>query len=61
MKVRVSAPPEGGKANKAIVRVLAEALGVRVSDVTLESGASSPVKVFRVSGVNERALLELAS
>ena len=56
LKIRVSAPPEGGKANKAIVRVLAEALGVRAADVTLESGSSNPVKVLRVRGADEDAL-----
>ena len=59
LKVRVSAPPEGGKANKAIARVLAKALGVRAADVTLESGASNAMKVFRVCGVAEDVLRRL--
>jgi len=59
LKVRVSAPPEGGKANKAIVKLIAKALGVRAADVELESGATNPAKVFRVRGANEEALRSL--
>lgn len=51
LKVRVSAPPEGGKANKAIAKLLAGVLGVRAKDVTLENGSSSPLKTWRVRGV----------
>ncbi len=52
LKVRLSAPPEGGKANQALRGLLAAALGVRTRDVTVESGAASPEKVVRVRGVN---------
>jgi uncharacterized protein len=44
--VEVRAAPERGKANEAIARVVAEALGLRASAVALKSGAASPVKVF---------------
>ena len=54
LKIRVSAPPEGGKANRAIARVLAGGLGVlgvRASDVELVRGTSSAEKTFRIMGV----------
>jgi uncharacterized protein (TIGR00251 family) len=41
-KVRVAAPPDGGRANDAVVRLLTDALGV---DVTLIAGHSSRDKV----------------
>ena len=44
--VEVRAAPERGKANEGIVRVLAEALGLKTSAVTLKSGPASPNKVF---------------
>lgn len=51
VKVRVSAPPEGGRANKAIVSVLARLLGVKPGAVTIVSGLTSPEKALRVAGV----------
>jgi uncharacterized protein (TIGR00251 family) len=50
LKVRVAAPAEGGKANKAIGGLLAKAIGVKPRDVTIESGAGSAEKVLRVRG-----------
>jgi uncharacterized protein (TIGR00251 family) len=55
LKVRVSAAPEGGKANGAIAALLAGALGVRARDVQVVSGATSPEKTLRVAGVSEDA------
>ena len=60
LKVRVTAPPEGGKANRAIIALLARALSVRPSDVELVSGPTNPEKVFRVSGVTLAAVERLA-
>ncbi len=51
LKVRISAPPEGGKANKAICKLLAKALGVRASSVQIVSGLTSAEKVVQVEGV----------
>ena len=52
IKVRTSAPPEGGKANKAIARLLATALEVPAQRVALTIGTSSPEKTVRVTGVD---------
>jgi hypothetical protein len=51
LKVRVAAPPEGGKANKAICELFAKTLGVRKQAVTLISGHADPHKVIRIEGV----------
>ena len=51
MKLAVTAPPENGKANDALVEVIAESLGVRRSQVRLFSGASSRSKKFLIQGV----------
>jgi uncharacterized protein (TIGR00251 family) len=56
VKVQVSAPPEEGKANKAVVAVLAEALGVKPAAVTLVRGHAQPRKVFEIAGVEQAAL-----
>jgi uncharacterized protein (TIGR00251 family) len=50
LKVRVAAPAEGGKANRALVRLLAEWLGVR--DVEIVAGGSSAEKIVRVTGLS---------
>ena len=52
LKVKVSAPPEGGKANQAICALLASALGVKQRDVTVVAGATSPEKTISVQGVS---------
>ena len=51
LKVRVSQPPEGGKANRAICVLLAKELGVRPSAVSVVRGESSAEKVVRVEGI----------
>lgn len=51
VRVAVSAPPEKGKANEAIARVLAEALGLRASQVALIAGETSRDKRFLIEGL----------
>jgi len=58
LKVRVAAPPEHGRANDALVAVLAEAFDVAPSAVSLVSGASSRAKRFRLDGVDPAAFGE---
>jgi uncharacterized protein (TIGR00251 family) len=50
LKARVAAPPEDGKANSALIGLLARALEVRKSDVRIASGAASRVKMIEVDG-----------
>ncbi|MFC0279516.1 DUF167 domain-containing protein [Falsigemmobacter intermedius] len=47
LKVRVSAPPEDGRANDAVRRLLAKAMGVAQTRLTLVRGATSREKCFR--------------
>jgi uncharacterized protein YggU (UPF0235/DUF167 family) len=49
--VRVTAPAEGGRANDAVVRLLAAALDVPRASVTLVSGQGSREKVVELAGV----------
>lgn len=51
LKVRLPAPPVDGAANDALIRFLAERLGVARSAITLESGAAARTKVVHVAGV----------
>lgn len=51
VKVAVSAPPEKGKANRAIEKVIAAALGVRKSRVRVVAGHASREKTVEIEGV----------
>lgn len=59
LKVRVSAPPEGGKANDAIRRLLAAALGVHDRAVQVVQGHGTPLKSLRVDGAVAERLASL--
>lgn len=52
LAVRVAAPPVDGRANDALCRVVAKALGVAPSRVTLVKGARSREKALRVEGLD---------
>ena len=61
-KVRVAAPPEDGRANAAVLRLLAETLGLPRDSVTLVSGHGTRDKVVELSGLEPaRAAERLAS
>ena len=51
LKVAVTAPPEYGRANEAIIGVLKEFLGVKRSQVELLGGQTHRNKVFLIRGV----------
>jgi uncharacterized protein YggU (UPF0235/DUF167 family) len=50
-KVRVAAAPEDGKANDAVVRLLAEILSLPARDVQIVSGGSSRDKIVALEGM----------
>ncbi len=56
LMVAVSDAPERGKANEAIVEVLAQALQCKRSFITLMSGETSRDKKFLIEGLSPEAL-----
>ncbi len=51
LKVAVTQQPEKGKANKALIALLSKKLGLRRSQICLQSGLASPHKVLLISDV----------
>ena len=51
LRVCVKAPPVDGAANKALVQLLAKALSIRKSNITLVSGATVRNKIIEVEGL----------
>jgi len=51
-KVRVAAPPEGGRANEAVVRLLARTLSLPRDAVTLVSGHGARDKIVQLTGLD---------
>jgi len=58
LQVAVTQAPEKGKANQAIIVVLAKELGLKRSQFELLSGAASPQKKFLVRGIHPTDLAE---
>ena|SRR5690348_7552537 len=50
-KVRVTAAPEQGRANDAVVRLMAATLSLPLSAVTIVSGHAARDKIIELSGV----------
>jgi len=56
LKLSVSAPPEGGRANRAVVELIAATLGVREATVRVVRGHGARTKTVEVDGMDEQAL-----
>lgn len=50
LKARVAAPPVDGAANAALVRLVASALGVPKSAVTVVAGQTARIKTLEIDG-----------
>ena len=51
-KIRVSAPPEGGRANDAVLELLAARVGLPRRALTIVSGQRSRDKVVEMAGID---------
>jgi uncharacterized protein len=56
LKIAVTAPPDKGRANQALVDVLREALGLKSSQIELLSGFTSRHKRFLIRGWSKPSL-----
>ncbi len=60
LRVSVNAPADKGRANAAIVKALAKALGLRTSQIELVRGATSRRKMFKIAGPTEQLQQQLS-
>jgi uncharacterized protein len=56
LRVRVTAPPADGSANAAVVSLLADALDVAKSAISIERGLTSRTKTILIDGIGADAL-----
>lgn len=56
IKVQVRAAPERGKANEAVIALLADWLGIGRGQITILRGQTSSRKVILLAGVNPEAI-----
>ena len=47
-RIKVTAPPEKGKANKRVVELLSEELGIKKQDIKIVSGRASSRKIISI-------------
>lgn len=61
LKVEVTAAPERGKANKAILKLLSRVLRVKTQDLSVECGASASRKRIGIRGIDMPELVSRLS
>jgi uncharacterized protein (TIGR00251 family) len=61
LKIKISAPPEKGKANQRLLEFLAKQLGVKKSAISIISGQTNPIKQVQALGISADALIEKLS
>ncbi len=59
LKIAVTTAPEGGKANRAVVKLLAELLRVPKADIEIISGATSRNKRLKITGIRPSQIEDL--
>ena len=57
LKVRVAAPPQDGRANRALEQLLAAALGLKKSAVVVAAGRSSALKRVAIEGLSRAEIV----
>ena len=56
LKIQVRAAPEAGKANAAVIELLADFLGIDTRSLQIVRGHTQARKVIKVSGMDQAAL-----
>ena len=52
LKIKLIVPPEGGRANKLLIKYLSHRLSLSKRSITIISGERSPCKIIEITGLN---------
>jgi len=55
LKIKISAPPVGGKANQDLIEFIAKALGVSKSKIEIVKGRTSKLKTLKISAIDQKS------
>ncbi|MEA2011611.1 MAG: DUF167 domain-containing protein [Verrucomicrobiota bacterium] len=58
LKIKISAPPEDGKANKAIQKFFSKKLGISKSEIQIIKGTTSQNKKLSLNNISKYTLLQ---
>ncbi|MGE5323391.1 MAG: DUF167 domain-containing protein [Actinomycetota bacterium] len=61
LKLSLTAPPVGGRANQAVIEFFADIFAIPRSSVSIASGETSRNKIVRVSGITAERVRERLS
>lgn len=53
LKIKVKAPPDKGKANKAVINVLEKTLSLPKGSINIDSGLTSCLKIINIDVEND--------
>jgi uncharacterized protein (TIGR00251 family) len=56
LRVRITSPPEGGKANEQLIKLLAHEIGIRKDQVEIVSGSKSRIKRILLKNISNQEL-----
>jgi uncharacterized protein (TIGR00251 family) len=56
LKIKVAAAPQRGEANRAVVRVLARALGIAPAQISIVRGLQAALKQVEITGLEQQQL-----
>ena len=56
LKIKVAAPPEKGKANQAVIKLLCKRLQLSQESIEIVRGSTSPLKVLQITGITAQQL-----
>lgn len=58
LKIKLTAPPVEGEANRALIEFLSDLLGIRKSALSIDTGTKSREKRVRVEGMGLKEMVE---